>query len=69
MFSYTGAVNGANFSFTSPGKNPMSCPATTVGRVMIIFSISLLKSKSKAIFAANSDLPDPALPFKTVTVL
>ena len=47
----------------------MSCPATTVGRVMIIFSISLLNNKSSAMLAAKSDLPEPALPFNTVTVL
>ena len=47
----------------------MSWPATTVGLVIIIFSTSLVKSKSKATWAASKDLPDPALPFKTVTVL
>jgi hypothetical protein len=36
---------------------------------MIIFSISRLNNKSRAILAASKDLPDPALPFNTVTVL
>jgi hypothetical protein len=47
----------------------MSCPATTVGRVMIIFSISRLNNKSSATLAANKDLPEPALPRNMVTVL
>jgi len=33
----------------------------------MIFSISLLNSKSKATFAANNDFPDPALPRNIVT--
>jgi hypothetical protein len=35
----------------------------------MIFSISLLNNKSRAILAANSDFPEPALPFNIVTVL
>ena len=68
MFSYTGAVNGANFWLISPGRNPMSGPAPTGGLVIITFSTSFLNKRSSATFAASSDLPDPALPFSTVTV-
>ncbi len=39
----------------------LAVAATTVGRVIIIFSISLLNNISRATFAANKDLPDPAL--------
>ena len=60
--SYSGCRYGSILSFMSPGRKPSFSPASTAGRLRIIFFISLFFSARTARAMAVYVLPDPAGP-------
>ena len=51
--SRTGKAQGATLSRSSPGRIPMSLPTETIGRVITIFSIFLVRYMSEASVAVT----------------
>ena len=60
--SYNGCRYGSSLSFISPGRNPSFSPASTAGRLRMIFLISLFFRALTARAMATNVLPVPAGP-------
>jgi len=60
--SYNGCRYGSILSFISPGRKPSFSPASTAGRLRIIFLISLFFSARTARAMAVYVFPEPAGP-------
>ena len=67
--SYSGLRYGSTLFCRSPGKNPSFSPASTAGRVRIIFSTSCALNALTAIATARYVFPVPAGPTPSTIVL
>ena len=67
--SYKGRRYGSTFVCKSPGRKPSFSPASTAGRVRMIFSTCLLLNAATARHTARYVLPVPAGPTPNTTVL
>ena len=66
--SYRGRRYGSILSVSDPGRKPSDSPASTAGRVRMIFETRRLLRASTALAIARYVFPVPAGPIPKVTV-